>query len=459
MPTAGPITADSAATPAALPQGGAARFWQFLRILGQVFYHQLDRTRLFTQAAALTYKTLFSLLPIFVLSLLLLSLISTGGGNNALDATVKRSLFEQLGLNRLYLTDNNGHVLENPNGTPVTFSHWIEPFIDRARDSVTSRATGLVAFGVLLYSSISLMIVIESTFNLIYGAAQPRTLLRRIMLYWCVLTLGPVGIAASILLGRLAFATAHSYAALSWAVSLGNALSGFIVSWLLILLMYRLIPDTRVKWRPAVIGSVIAALAWEVGKWGFGLYVEHAVRNSWYGSLALLPLFMLWIYLTWSVVLLGLQLTYMLQHFRTLRNSLPFWRTARATAGLADIRWVLPLAVLLCQRFGAGRTLDMYEASEALGLTPTVTGGLLVGLEKAGIIHLVRGRSYALARPPETITALDLLTAARALFHAPAGALRPGAPALAPASHALDTLEANWARFHTLLELSGSKTP
>ena len=349
MPTAGPITDVSAGFPAAVPQGRAARLWQTLRLLGQMSYFQLDRTRLFTQAAALTYKTLFSLLPVVVLSLLLLSLISAGGGGNALDAAVKHSLLEQLGLDRLYLTDNNGNQLHNADGTLVTFSHWIEPFIDKARSSVTNPATGLVAFGVLLYSSISLMVVIESTFNLICGAAQPRSLLRRIMLYWCVLTLGPVGVAASIMLGRVAWSTAHSYAGLSWLVSLGNALSGFIVSWLLILLMYRIIPDTRVKWRPAVIGSVIAALAWEIGKWGFGLYVEHAVRNSWYGSLALLPLFMLWIYLTWSVVLLGLQLTYMLQHFPTLKASLPFWHTARATAGLADIRWILPLAVLLCQ--------------------------------------------------------------------------------------------------------------
>jgi len=424
------------------------------RLATQMLYLQLDRTRLFTQAAALTYKTLFSLLPVFVLSLLILSAISAGGGKNALDTTVQHTLFEQLGLDNLYLTDNSGQVLQNADGSPVSFSSWVQPFLDRAKSSVTTRATGLIAFGVLLYGAISLMIVIESTFNLIYGAAQPRTIIRRVMLYWCVLTLGPIGVAGSILLGRLAYHTAHSYRILGGALSLANALSGFAVSWLMVLLMYRIIPDARVKWRPAIIGSFVAAIAWEIGKWAFGLYVEHAVRSSWYGSLALLPLFMFWIYLTWSVILLGLQLTFIQQHWRSLKNTLPYWRTSRSTAGLSDIRWVLPLGVLLCERFRAGKALESHEAAERLALSPHVVHGLLTALEKAGLAHNIRGKSYALARPPESITALDLLLAVRALLHTPSPqAPAPLPPLLGAATNSLDTLESNWARAHTLSDL------
>ena len=419
MSSSAPIASTSVTANTLAPAKADHGFWSFIRLSVQVFYLQLDRTRLFTQAAALTYKTLFSLLPVFVLSLLILSAISAGEGKNALDRTVQHTLFEQLGLDKLYLTDNSGQVLQNADGSAVSFSSWIQPFLDRAKSSVTTKATGLVAFGVLLYGAISLMIVIESTFNLIYGAAEPRTILRRIMLYWCVLTLGPIGIAGSIVLGRLALQTAQSYKVLGGAISIADALSGFVVSWLLVFLMYRIIPDARVKWRAAIIGSLVAALAWEIGKWAFGMYVAHAVRNSWYGSLALLPLFMLWIYLTWSVILMGLELTFIQQHWHTLRNTLPLWRTSRATSGLSDIRWVLPLAVLLCERFRKGKSLEVYEAADRLALSPHVVHGLFTSLEKAGLVHNVRGKSYALARPPENITALDLLLAARSLFHAP----------------------------------------
>ncbi len=450
MSTAHQIPGNASASSTTKKKGRFAATGHTLRTAAQVFYYQLERTRLFTQAAALTYKTLFSLLPIFVLSVLILSAISLGDGNKSLDVTVRQSLFEEMGLNQLYLTDNNGNTLTDPSVKPVTFSSWVEPFIDKARKSVKAPTTGIVAFGVLLYSAISLMIVIESTFNLIYGSARPRTLIRRIMLYWCVLTLGPIGVGASIVLGRLALHTAHSYSALGWILPVVNALSGFAVSWLLALLMYRVIPDTQVKWRPAIVGSFVAAVAWEIGKWGFGLYVEHAVRSSVYGSLALLPLFMLWIYITWSVVLLGLQVSYVQQHWKMLRHSLAFQRGAGPTAGLSDVRWMLPLAALLCQRFKAGKPLDSYEAAESLLLPPQVTRSLFVALEKAGIVHHVSTRAFTLARPPDSVTAFDLLSAAATIFQTPAGPVGP------PQSAARDliALETQWAKNTTLQSLA-----
>src|SRR3954466_5775707 len=86
----------------------AGSLWPRARLIGEILYHQIDRDRLFTQSAALTYKTLFSLLPIFVLSLLVLSTISAGGGKNALDTAVKQMLFEQLAINDLKMTDDAG---------------------------------------------------------------------------------------------------------------------------------------------------------------------------------------------------------------------------------------------------------------------------------------------------------------------------------------------------------------
>src|ERR1043165_8346593 len=91
----------------------AASLWPRARLLGEILYHQLERDHVFTQAAALTYKTLFSLLPIFVLSLLILSTISSGGGKNALDTTVKNMLFEQMGVAQIPIKNNQGVEIFN----------------------------------------------------------------------------------------------------------------------------------------------------------------------------------------------------------------------------------------------------------------------------------------------------------------------------------------------------------
>ena len=321
------------------------------------------------------------------------------------------------------------------------------------------------------------------------GRSRRGPWLRRIMLYWCVLTLGPIGVAASLSMGRAALNSASSPSAMtapetqprtSTIVTVGvktapgtlltvaNIISGFVISWTMILLMYKVIPDTRVHWRPAAISSFFAALAWEIGKWGFGLYVSYTAKNSVYGSLALLPLFMFWIYITWSVVLIGLELAYVQQYWPLLKRQYLFIRAARRGhgasgvvgmgAGLSDLRWVLSLGILLYQRFKAGKAIHIDQAAEELMLPNDVTAQLLISLERAGIVHPTAANSYTLARPPETISAQDLLTAARGMCQAPPDLAREAAHvATYPKSKTmqqLEELEGEWARRHTLKDLA-----
>ena len=306
--------------------------------LGAVVYHQMDRDRVFTHAAALTYKTLFSLVPVIVLSLLLVSTISGGKGRDSLVNTVKRALLEQLDADKLQITDQDGRQ--------VNLETYADGLIRSAEKELGKNATGagLVTFGVLLYGAVSLMAVIEGTFNLIYGAAARRSWVRRITLYWSVLTLGPIGVAVSLSLGRSAYTMAADHVGAAWLVSAANLAISFGVSWVLIFFMYRLIPEARVAWRAAALGALVAAVAWEIGKWGFGLYVATAVPHSWYGSLAILPLFMMWIYITWTVVLVGLEMAYLRQYWPLMKRHYLFVHAGRGArragfqAGLADVR-------------------------------------------------------------------------------------------------------------------------
>jgi membrane protein len=444
----------------------ARSWWPKARLLASIFYNEIVYVRTFSQAAALTYKTLFSLLPIFVLSLLLLSTISSAGGGTALDATLEQFFFKQFSLDKLQVarthpapTDTGPSTQENAPTEQTSVQEVVAPIIKSAKDAVTNPATGLVAFAILLYGSISLMIVIEGSFNLIYGAVKPRSWPRRIMLYWCVLTLGPVGVAASLVFGRSAYETASSLAG-GWVLLPLNILAGFLFSWFLVLLMYKLIPDTRVNWKSALLGSFIAAVLWEGGKYGFGVYVRRALPHSWYGSLAVIPLFMLWIYLTWCAILLGLQSAYLHQFFPLLRRRFFFSRLGATM--ISDIHWVLSLGVLLYQRFAEGKGLHAQEAAELLMLPNSTAGQLLEGLQIAGIVHTTKTDLYALARPPEKITAHDLLLAARAICHAPPE-LSKDMPAAAktypvsPALKELEELESAWARNRTLVDLASGR--
>jgi YihY family inner membrane protein len=460
----------------------AASLWPRARLFVEVMRYRINEEETFEQAAAMTYKTLFSLIPVFVLSLLVLSAISAsphrvrpstapaaeaadGGGhgveaeNTALDATVKRLVFEQLSLDRFPLTTNDGQPVRDAAGKEVMLSDFIAPLVDRARSAVTNKATGVIAFGILAYGAISLMIVIEGAFNQIYGSVKARSWPRRIMLYWCVLTLGPIFMGASIALGQAASSTAQSLAPVARLVSPAQALSAFAISWLLIFLMFKLIPDTLVAWRSALLGSFVSAVLWEVGKWGFGLYVAHSVKGSWYGSLGLIPLFMLWIYLTWTMVLLGLHVAYIHQYYPMLKRQ--FFYTRHCAVQISDIRWVFSLGILLYRRFREGKTMHPANAAEMLLLPTDVTGQLLDGLRVAGLVHRVADGGYSLARPPESITAFDLLTAARALCQLPPELAKEHgqiAPLMrSEAMDELDRLEGSWARTHTLPALAGEK--
>jgi membrane protein len=247
----------------------------------------------------------------------------------------------------------------------------------------------------------------------------------------------------------------------AWLHSTANIVTAFLVSWFLILLMYRLIPDTRVHWRPAMVGSFFAALAWEIGKWAFGIYVQVVAKNSIYGSLALLPLLMFWIYITWCVALLGIKVSYIQQYWPLLKRR--FLLTGRGRgAGLSDLRWVLALGILLQNSFKSGKVTQVDEASELLMLPNEVTLELMMALEAGGLVHATTRGGYSLARPPESITAFDLLAAARAIFQVPPD-LANEAPHVhtypnSPALIQFEQLESDWARSHTLAQLADSKT-
>ena len=172
-----------------------------------------------------------------------------------------------------------------------------------------SKATRLSAVGAvaLLFTSSAMIGTVERAFNQIWRVKRTRPLPQRLMMYWALLTLGPLlfGLSLTVttqlfmatndLVRSVPFLGALFYTAVSLSLTTGAYT-----------LLYMAVPNRFVDWRDAVWGGLVAAVAFEIAKRGFGIFIKQFPNYTIiYGALAALPLFLLWMYLSWMITLVG----------------------------------------------------------------------------------------------------------------------------------------------------------
>jgi len=179
-------------------------------------------------------------------------------------------------------------------------------------DSLTqfaSKAKGLSAVGAvaLLFTSAAMMGMIERAFNQIWKVRRTRPIGQRVVIYWALVTLGPLLFGLSISASSQLFVATSSLArAAPFFSGLFNTLLSVSLTTGAFTLLYMLVPNRYVDWRDAMWGGVIAALAFELAKRGFAMFVrQFPTYTIIYGALAALPLFLLWIYVSWMITLIG----------------------------------------------------------------------------------------------------------------------------------------------------------
>jgi len=281
----------------------------------------------------------------------------------------------------------------------------------------------------LIWGALALAVTVEQSFNQVLGCNVGRPWHRRIAIYWTVLSLGPVLVVTSLYVAGQIQAWIEQNAGMvtGWMPPLGR-FTGVMASWTLFFLLYQLMPNTRVKLRASILGALIAALMWEAAKWAFNLYVTRAVPfSALYGSLGLIPLFLFWLYLSWLIVLFGLELTNALQVVGTIRmyEQMPDKRRP-----FCDPHAVISLMAAMADSFDRGVAVSREHMALKLGLPLSATDELLQRLRQAGLIFEVDGRSdepprYALAQSPRRIRLVDLLILART-FTTNVGVKTPG---------------------------------
>jgi membrane protein len=195
------------------------------------------------------------------------------------------------------------HML--PHSARAVVHTYVREFVEKA--------AGLTGISIALIFVTALMMIatVEREINLIWGIRRARPFARRVVVYALGATVGPVLVGASV------WATSWLLAASLAAIPLDETFADLVLtpaplafSTLALALMYRIVPAAPVHWRHAFAGGFVAALAFETAKQGFAFYVTHApTYRVIYGALAAVPLFLIWIYVCWLIVLAGAAIT------------------------------------------------------------------------------------------------------------------------------------------------------
>jgi membrane protein len=179
-------------------------------------------------------------------------------------------------------------------------------FTEFADNASKATAIGIL---VLVFSAVSLMLSIEDAFNRIWRITVARKAAARFAMYWTVLTLGPLLLVATLAISSYVFALPLLQQIDAFKARLLGWLP-FLIQWLVLGVAYQLIPHCRVRAVHASIGALFTALLFEVAKRGFAFYVASGQSyQEIYGALAIVPIFIFWIYLSWILVLFGASLT------------------------------------------------------------------------------------------------------------------------------------------------------
>jgi membrane protein len=264
---------------------------------------------------------------------------------------------------------------------------------------------------VLIITALLLMVRIERTFNLIWRVPTARSIGNRVVMYWAVLTLGPMALGAAVALSAQPVfeqvavgAASHS----NW-----RALGIFSLSWLAFTLMFFLVPNRRVNFTHALVGAFLSAVLFGLAKHAFVTFVANASFNVIYGALATIPIFLFWLYLVWIVVLLGASLAASLTTFNDRKVD---WGWPKKWGFLLAYR----LVGYLWQAQTEGKALAVETLLESMeGVTEPVLAGQLSLLFEAGLVARSEDGNWLLCRDMDTVSLLDLYHAGE--YYLPVG--------------------------------------
>ncbi|RMG55597.1 MAG: YihY family inner membrane protein [Gammaproteobacteria bacterium] len=366
----------------------ARAFWaglvdaRMFRLISRVF-RRFVRDQGFQRASALAYATLLAIVPLVALGMV----VFTNSQTFAEIAQHVRSALVQ-------------HLV------PAS-REAIEAYLS----TVAERSTALSVFGILglLITATALLNTMEEAFNHIWRITRARPWLSRFVTFWATLTLAPLLIGASLTITSYFAALPVLRDVAAGASRIGDI--PFLLPWLMSALalttMYMVLPNTSVPFPHASIGGMVAGALFELCKLGFTFYVtEIANYQRIYGALSTLPIFLVWLYLAWVVVLLGAELVYCLQHPESDGQ-------ARRQLLRPGIRQFFAHLILIraAEAHARGDALTFEGIKKEIGAPDDLLESWLDELSRNRLLHPVESaetRAWTLARDAEHLK-LDLI--------------------------------------------------
>lgn len=250
--------------------------------LGKELWERNQHLKLNQVSASLAFTTILSLVPVLTVGSYL---VSTLPSVMALRATFQTWLLKN------YF----------PGGISQQISNYLAQFSAKAKELTLVGSIGL------LITTILTMIVIERAFNEIWQVKQRRPFLKRMLVYLAATVIGPLLLGLGIYLSGVLLGSASGwFPALSSGFKFMSTIVPSLLAFLVFALAYRILPYAKVKWRDALIGALFAGAVYELTKFGFTFFITQAAfYKTVYGTFAIVPLMLIWIYITWWVTLAG----------------------------------------------------------------------------------------------------------------------------------------------------------
>ena len=323
-------------------------------------------------AAALTYTTLLALVPLLAIAFAIFSAFPAFElAQDRLETLLFENLVPEVG------AEVRGYI--------GSFT----------RNTTNLTAVGVIALGV---SAVLLLATIEGTFNRIWRVERARPFVTRLLIFWTMLTLGPLLLAASFSMTTDVFSAVRQVASEGVAyVPIGidgvDRILAALIQTAAFTVLFMVVPARTVHLRDAMIGGAISGVTFELLKWGFRIYLtSFPTYQTIYGAMAVIPIFLIWLYLSWTVVLFG----------AVFAASFPeWWRSRDPVVGAAlsaGRRLEAALAVLrvISARARSGGSVDAEVLADAVPLD--ARDSVLEALRVGNYVAATEDDGYTLAR-------------------------------------------------------------
>jgi membrane protein len=268
--------------------------------------------------------------------------------------------------------------------------------------SASAARLTVVSLMMLAATAVVLVISIDRALSTIWHVSRPRPVMQRVLIYWLVLTLGPLLVGGSLSLTTWMVAISVGYAAqVSWLGVIVLKITPILLTAPAFTFLFRVVPNRYVPMRHAVIGGVVSAFAFESMNSFFALYLAHLPSYSLVNAaFATIPVFLLWAYLSWICILLGGVIASSLSHWRSMDR--------QQLDPMAHLYYALCMLRMMNKGLRSGSVQTLPVFCEKLRVGFDVLEQILAKLQRANVVSKLAGQGWGMVREPELVKLKEL---------------------------------------------------